>query len=171
MVQDTSHSAEMYLSKYPDGSLGGWGIEPEHTDDQCDDQNIEYNNLRECAVLWAVNVPGESSWTVTELEGSEFGMLLPSGRFNKSSQKIGPSSSSQVAHRPPRPHKGPVPDQPHIGVKVKVNKLQHSVIDYHLSFSIIRFMTQMPPTASKQPTSRLLLVSYRPNRKMIAIHM
>ena len=120
MVQDTSHSAEMYLSKYSNGSLGGWGIEPEHADDQ-DDENLEYDNLRECTVLWAVNVPGESAWAVSELEGPEFRRSISCRDLDRSSRAI-VSSPSQASHQPSRPHKSPLPDQPHIGVKIKVNK-------------------------------------------------
>ena len=76
MVQDTSYSAEMYLAKYNDGSLGGWGIESYSANHHSDQTAIDYEDLRECTVLWAVNVPGESSWYRAELDGTEFGTLF-----------------------------------------------------------------------------------------------
>ena len=59
MVQDTSLSQEIYLAKRSDGSCGGWGL--------CDigDASLvesDYTNLRECHVVWAVSIPGESQW-------------------------------------------------------------------------------------------------------------
>lgn len=72
MIQDTSASSEMYLAKYQDGTLGGWGIEPESQSGEISDEEIEYDSLRECTVLWAVNVPGESAWSAVELDGLEF---------------------------------------------------------------------------------------------------
>ena len=72
MVQDTSSSAEMYLEKHADGALGGWGIESSSLDPSNDQTVIDYNELRECTVLWAVNVPGESLWYRAELDGTDF---------------------------------------------------------------------------------------------------
>src|SRR5712691_8466812 len=61
MVQDTSPSPEMYLSKLRDGKCGGWGLSDSSQSDG-DDTNFNYNNLRDCVVLWAVSVPGETEW-------------------------------------------------------------------------------------------------------------
>ncbi|KIY67975.1 hypothetical protein CYLTODRAFT_375033 [Cylindrobasidium torrendii FP15055 ss-10] len=55
MIQDTSISPEVYLSKLADGSLGGWGI-----GDDNGNQDVNYHDLKECIVVWAVTVPGES---------------------------------------------------------------------------------------------------------------
>ncbi|KAK7693128.1 hypothetical protein QCA50_002694 [Cerrena zonata] len=103
MVQDTSPSSEMYLAKYRDGTLGGWGIELESHRDEASDEDIEYDNLRECTVLWGVNVPGESAWSTIELDS-------PGSA----------SSSASTPHQPARPHKGPISYKPHLGVKIKI---------------------------------------------------
>ncbi|KAI0075471.1 hypothetical protein K474DRAFT_1664215 [Panus rudis PR-1116 ss-1] len=101
MVQDTSPSSEMYLANYKDGSVGGWGIDSQQPEEDHDD--VDYGNLRECTVLWAVNVPGESKWSAEELDGSDI-----------------PASASS----PPqslRPHKSPYSEgDHHVGVKVKL---------------------------------------------------
>ncbi len=69
MVQDTSPSAEMYLCKTNTGGLGGWGIQEES-----DVENtLDYADLRECTVFWAVSVPGESRWCSDELNGQNSG--------------------------------------------------------------------------------------------------
>ena len=59
----------MYLRRTTSGTLGGWGI---HSGED-EDTNIDYNELRECNVLWAVSVPGESSWCGAELDGAAVG--------------------------------------------------------------------------------------------------
>jgi hypothetical protein len=59
MVQDTSSSPEMYLSKLRDGKCGGWGLSDSS---QGDETEFDYNDLRDCIVLWAVSVPGETVW-------------------------------------------------------------------------------------------------------------
>jgi hypothetical protein len=68
MVQDTSGDPEMFLSKLPEGTPGGWGIESaaEHGEDE---QSVNYGDLRECQVLWAINIPGEADWCARELDG------------------------------------------------------------------------------------------------------
>lgn len=71
MVQDTSLSSEMYLRKSNKGSMGGWGVYDES--DDSGEQDVEYGDLRECSVLWAVSVPGESSWCAKELDGGPAG--------------------------------------------------------------------------------------------------
>ena len=65
MVQDTSTSSEMYLSKSKGGACGGWGIELAEDEDG----HVEFSDLRECAVLWAVSVPAQSAWCARELDG------------------------------------------------------------------------------------------------------
>ena len=68
MVQDTSRSPEMYLSSMssPSGEplCGGWGLENEHPPDVQAGALYDYDTekLRERTVLWAVNIPGETSW-------------------------------------------------------------------------------------------------------------
>lgn len=67
MVQDTSPSSEMYLARSPNGKCGGWGIELTEEENG----EVDYTNLRECNVLWAVSVPAESAWCAEELDGSQ----------------------------------------------------------------------------------------------------
>lgn len=66
MVQDTSPSSEMYLRKTKSGSLGGWGV---HEDSEDGFGPVDYSELRECNVLWAITVPGETEWCAQELSG------------------------------------------------------------------------------------------------------
>jgi len=61
MVQDTSPSPEMYLSKLRDGKCGGWGLS-DSSQSEGGDTDFNYNDLRDCVVLWAVSVPGETEW-------------------------------------------------------------------------------------------------------------
>jgi hypothetical protein len=61
MVQDTSPSPEMYLAKLRDGKCGGWGLTDSSKSDG-DDTDFDYGDLRDCVVLWAVSVPGETEW-------------------------------------------------------------------------------------------------------------
>ncbi|KAF8626177.1 hypothetical protein AX15_005063 [Amanita polypyramis BW_CC] len=104
MVQDTSIAQEMYLAKRRDGSCAGWGL-----CDMGDPSRVEfdYTNLRECHVIWAVSIPGESQWCLDAL-----------GTTNERTTST-PSSVSEVA----RSHKFPLPDTPHIGVQVKIYDL------------------------------------------------
>ncbi|KAF8078186.1 mini-chromosome maintenance replisome factor-domain-containing protein [Lyophyllum atratum] len=98
MIQDTSVSPEMYLARLSHARCGGWGLGEEG------DQSIEsinYADLRDCIVLWAVNVPGESSWCSNALDAP-------------------PVPQNHATHRPPHPHKFPVPDAPHIGIQIKI---------------------------------------------------
>ncbi|KAI0798102.1 mini-chromosome maintenance replisome factor-domain-containing protein [Abortiporus biennis] len=98
MIQDPSTSTEMYLLKLPNGKLGGWGIE--HPDATTNDE-IDYSNLRECNVHWAVNVPGETQWATQELDG----------------ESTSNDSKIQVSTRP---HKYPEAGRDHIGVQLKL---------------------------------------------------
>lgn len=70
MVQDTSPSSEMYLSRFNNGRCGGWGIEDIGNGNEQGSEGVNYDSLRECAILWAVSVPGESPWCTQELDGS-----------------------------------------------------------------------------------------------------
>ena len=108
MIQDTSPSPEMYLARWNTTQCGGWGLDVAHPGDQ---DQINYADLRERTVLWAVTIPGESPWCTAHLDG-----MLP---------------QETAIHNPPRPHKFPVPDAPHVGVQVKVLNLTH--IFYALS--------------------------------------
>ena len=37
--------------------------------------HMDFSDLRECNVLWAVSVPGEAQWCSDELDGSQEGSL------------------------------------------------------------------------------------------------
>ncbi|KAF9073610.1 mini-chromosome maintenance replisome factor-domain-containing protein [Rhodocollybia butyracea] len=56
MVQDTSASPELYLSRLKDGKFGGWGSH------ETMDGHVDYSDLRECTRFWVVSVPGQSQW-------------------------------------------------------------------------------------------------------------
>ncbi|KAI0340694.1 hypothetical protein BDW22DRAFT_1486089 [Trametopsis cervina] len=99
MVQDTSPSSEMYLRKTQSGTLGGWGL---HTDEEGSGSQIDYGDLRECTVVWAVNVPGESAWCRDELDG-----------------KVA-AEASVPSYTSTRSYKHPEPDSKHVGVQVKI---------------------------------------------------
>jgi hypothetical protein len=74
LVQDTSLSPEIYLSKLRDGKCGGWGL----AETSQGDGDVDYNHLRDCTVLWAVSVPGETEWYQSASDGhpSALGELL-----------------------------------------------------------------------------------------------
>lgn len=65
-------------------------------------ESNNYADLRECAVIWAVTIPGESPWVADALDG-------PLATLGK-----------HAAHRSLQPHKFPIPEAPHVGVHVKV---------------------------------------------------
>jgi hypothetical protein len=96
MVQDTACSPEIYLSRRDDGRVGGWGSY-EHDDAGDDTKLVDYNLLRECNVVWAVSIPGQSSWC------------------------RGGSEVASTDSKPLLPHKYPHPSSPHLGLQVKVH--------------------------------------------------
>ncbi|OJT14187.1 Mini-chromosome maintenance complex-binding protein [Trametes pubescens] len=107
MVQDTSLSTEMYLSKFSDGSCGGWGIYETEGGSSSSSPEVEYTNLRECSVLWATSVPAESKWCADELNGL----------------RIVPGDSSSVPTSTavsPWSYKYPHAESGHVGVQVKL---------------------------------------------------
>ncbi|KAI0646777.1 mini-chromosome maintenance replisome factor-domain-containing protein [Trametes meyenii] len=104
MVQDTSLSTEMYLSRFPDGSCGGWGIYGTESGGSSSPQ-VDYANLQECSVLWATSVPAESNWCATELDGP-----IPDDTQS--------NSASEFVLR--RAHKYPHTEFNHVGVQVKI---------------------------------------------------
>lgn len=69
MIQDIP-SPEVYLSSLPEGRCGGWSLNEELTAPSSAD--INFHNLRECSVFWAITVPGESQWYAERLEGNTF---------------------------------------------------------------------------------------------------
>ncbi len=82
MVQDTSLSTEMYLSKHNDGSCGGWGIYQTEDPSGSGASDVDYANLQECTVLWATTVPAESDWCRDELDGNIAGTLYASSHHS-----------------------------------------------------------------------------------------
>ncbi|KAH9925300.1 putative alanine racemase-domain-containing protein [Fomitopsis serialis] len=104
MVQDTSTSSEMYLSKSRSGACGGWAIE--FTDEE--DGHVDFADLRECTVLWAVSIPAESAWCAKELDGPV-----------DHQERVIPSSS-RIPYKPQHSHKYPHPSVSHLGVQVKI---------------------------------------------------
>jgi len=69
MIQDIP-SPEMYLSRLPEGRCGGWNLYQDLALSTSTD--IDFCDLRECAVFWAITVPGESYWHAERLEGALF---------------------------------------------------------------------------------------------------
>jgi len=92
MVQDTSFSPELYLAKTSSGDCGGWGLNP-----ASDEGHIQYTDLRESSVFWAVSIPGLSPWCIRN-----------------------PAFEPKPSFRALLPHKFPVAEAPHIGVQLKV---------------------------------------------------
>lgn len=69
MIQDTSPSPQMYLAKRSGGRCGGWGLDETQPSDDDRRESINYADLRECTVVWAVSVPGESAWVGADIDG------------------------------------------------------------------------------------------------------
>jgi hypothetical protein len=103
MVQDTSASPEMYLAEAGDHKYGGWGAAHDTAQEE-----IDYENLRECSILWAVSIPGESDW------------------ISKGQQSPTASVSNQA-------HKYPVPAARHVGLQLKVLIKYHPKYCLHFS--------------------------------------
>ncbi|KAI9056684.1 hypothetical protein FKP32DRAFT_1598956 [Trametes sanguinea] len=123
MVQDTSLSTEMYLSKYADGSCGGWGIYETDGGSSSSARDVNYADLEECSVLWATSVPAESTWCADELDGAGHAQRLPDPR---------PAAVSQ------RAHKFPHAQSQHVGVQVKV--YDRDSVDSFKSTDVVTFV-------------------------------
>ncbi|OJA18869.1 hypothetical protein AZE42_08571 [Rhizopogon vesiculosus] len=100
MVQDTSSSPEMYLANLNENKCGGWGISQNMPASEWP-STFDYCDLKEATALWAVTVPGQTTWKTEELAARS-------------------DSSSSPCQVPPQSHKFPVPNTPHIGVQVKI---------------------------------------------------
>ncbi|KAF8636535.1 hypothetical protein AX17_003347 [Amanita inopinata Kibby_2008] len=111
MVQDTSLSQEIYVAKRRDGSPGGWGLGDVDSESLSESHpyDIESANLRECHVIWAVSVPGESQWC-SDSTGQQ-----------KDTEHPTTKTLDSLLNR--RPHKFPLPGAPHVGVQVKIYDL------------------------------------------------
>jgi hypothetical protein len=44
--------------------------------DACEQEDVDYSDLRECVTLWAVSVPGEAAWCSEVASGSTIGALF-----------------------------------------------------------------------------------------------
>lgn len=66
MVQDTSSSPEMYLASLGRNKCGGWGISQNMPANEWP-SNFDYCDLKEATALWAVTVPGQTTWRTEEL--------------------------------------------------------------------------------------------------------
>ena len=66
MVQDTSSSPEMYLASLGGHKCGGWGISQNMPASEWP-TNFDYCDLKEATSLWAVTVPGQTTWRTEEL--------------------------------------------------------------------------------------------------------
>jgi hypothetical protein len=108
----------MYLFKLRDGKCGGWGL----TDtSQCDgdDNDFDYNDLRDCVVLWAVTVPGETVWYQTASNGDS--ELSVQSEFSQEGFDIVIKRAAASQHAEPlRAHKYPIPKDKHHGLQIKV---------------------------------------------------
>jgi hypothetical protein len=85
LVQDTSPSPEIYLSKLRDGKCGGWGLSDSSQPGGDIDIDFANDDLRDCLALWAVSVPGETDWyralsTEDSVDQGEF--KFPCGYFH-----------------------------------------------------------------------------------------
>ncbi|TDL25050.1 hypothetical protein BD410DRAFT_76463 [Rickenella mellea] len=94
MIQDTSPSPEVYLHHT------GWGI----ADAEPTSSPINYDNLKERIVLWAVNVPGESSWYADKLDAPD------NHCQTRAPQQL------QVSKQ----HKWPLPAEPCVVAQIKI---------------------------------------------------
>jgi len=121
MVQDTSCSPEIYASRRADGTCGGWGLTEVVQDrgDPGDRRVIDYGDLKECSVVWAVSIPGESQWCFEPLDCDvAMPFNLKSGAL-MSFNLFFPFFIFRV-DSPSLPNKYPMPNTPHIGVQIKV---------------------------------------------------
>ena len=120
MVQDIS-SPEIYLSRLPDGRCGGWNLYQDHATST--PANIDFCDLRECSVFWAITVPGESHWRTKQLEGPLFGRgkvyhLLP--LLILIVRTVVPEIPSRAPYLTSHNHKLPNPQSPDFGILLKV---------------------------------------------------
>ncbi|CDO77853.1 hypothetical protein BN946_scf185032.g5 [Trametes cinnabarina] len=124
MVQDTSLSTEMYLSKFADGSCGGWGIYETEGGSSSRAHEVNYADLEECSVLWATSVPAESMWCAVELNGT-----------GHEPRSLAPEASTT---RSQRAHKYPYAQSQHVGIQVKL--YDREGIDGFKSTDVVTFV-------------------------------
>lgn len=103
MIQDV-YSPEMYLSRIPGGRCGGWNLYQDLASSSSID--INFQDLRECSVFWAITVPGESRWYAKRLEGPLFDKV--------------PRTPSRMPSRTRNRHKLPNPQSAGFGVLIKI---------------------------------------------------
>lgn len=119
MIQDIP-SPEMYLSRLPEGRCGGWNLYQDLAASTSIDVN--FRDLRECSVFWAITVPGQSQWHAERLEGTLFNqgdtchLLSPFVLIVRITVSKIPSRASYLtSHR----HKLPNPQSTDFGVLLK----------------------------------------------------
>jgi len=150
LVQDTSPSPEIYLSKLRDGKCGGWGLSD--SSQPGDDIDFANNDLRDCVVLWAVSVPGETEWyralsTVSEDSLDQGGS---SSLVEISTSCLNRLAAGGQRVEPLRAHKYPIPGETHCGVQIKVGNFSGMYADIMLLISASR-CTTTPGTTSQGP--------------------
>ncbi|RXW24142.1 hypothetical protein EST38_g1703 [Candolleomyces aberdarensis] len=130
MIQDTSCSPEVYLSKHSNGDCGGWGLtEPDGAISS--DSSVDYTLLKECSVVWAVSIPGKNHW------------CSDAGGASRDT-----SASSLL------PHKYPLHSTPHLGVQVKIyDPAQSEPLRATDLYSFIGILGTEPWSTSLEPTS------------------
>lgn len=119
MIQD-AYSPEMYLSRIPGGRCGGWNL---HQDLALSNSiDINFQDLRECSVFWAITVPGESQWYAQRLEGPLFNKgrtcCLPSPFYSHIKNTV-PRTPSRMPYRTRNRHKLPNSQSANFGVFIK----------------------------------------------------
>lgn len=143
MIQDTSASPEMYLCRTSSGECTGWGLTAASSPSQEDEiGDINYSDLRDCSVVWAVSVPGENSWWKEHLDKHEgitsayFALSLYIYISRPAAIDDATSAPGSVnVHKPTRPYKHPISQQPHVGVQVKVCTSQRIDLPLYLTAS------------------------------------
>ncbi|KAF7295174.1 hypothetical protein MIND_01056200 [Mycena indigotica] len=118
MIQDTSPSPEMYLAHRSEGKCGGWGLADDIPNSGGEILEETRLDLRENVVVWAVQIPHESDWVGTEIDGpnSKFKFLV----LCNSRLTLPIATHFTEPHVPEtHPHKFPTRAR-HLGVQVKI---------------------------------------------------
>ena len=82
-----------------------------------DDSDFDYSHLRDCIVLWAVSVPGETEWYQLASDGHSSAQ----GEISREIFYIDTSGTADQHVEPLRAHKYPIPGGAHHGVQIKVS--------------------------------------------------
>ncbi|KAI0284000.1 mini-chromosome maintenance replisome factor-domain-containing protein [Russula aff. rugulosa BPL654] len=142
LVQDTSPSPEIYLSKLRDGKCGGWGLSDSSQPGGDIDTDFANDDLRDCVVLWAVSVPGETEW---------YRALLTEDSLDQG-QRV----------EPLRAHKYPIPGETHCGVQIKMyDNTGNNVPKTADILNFVGILTNEPQVTSFSAPARLFSQSQR----------